>query len=191
MRRTASEVIADLELRVSSLERQSAKNYTLVANYHTIYKPNPRNLPERDFQNKILFQGPKTMFIPQPVTMTNRHNQDKQLEVFVKTQVIQEIKKLQKEIEQVFYASGFDPTLDYRTFQNSGNKFEWVLVAQRSGGGEAVSIAYVRTTDNTYNFYVAPSIKINVVDTNGRDAKAVYFFNFLSSELGMRTVRIG
>lgn len=192
MRRSASEVINDLETRVAQLEKQSARNFSLAASYHYVYQPPGRNLSEQEFHSKVLFEGPKKMFIPQARTMTNRHNQHEEIESFAKREVIREIGKIQKEIEKVFYETGLDPTVSRRSFESSGNKFEWVLVAQgRANEGERVQLAYVRTTDKTFSFYVAPSINIKILNTKGWEVKANYILNILTSELGMRTVRIG
>ena len=190
MRRTATEIIRNLEMRVAQLEKKSARTFTLFASYHTVYQPRGRNLAEQDWHSKTLFEGPKKMFIPQPLTSRNRHNQHGDVEKFVERDVIREIGKIQKEIESVFHGTGLDPTAMRQTFESSGNKFEWVMVATRQPQ-EVLQLAYVRTTDKTFSFYTAPAIDIKVLNTSGRETKAPYLLNHLASELGMRTVRIG
>jgi hypothetical protein len=183
MRRTASEVIRELEMRVAQLEKHSARNFSLVASYHTISQTKARIGAEQEFHSKVLFEGPKTMFIPQI-------NKPDNIESFAQRDVVREIGKIQKEIERVFYQTGLDPTETRQSFDSSGNRFEWVLVAQRKAyEGEVLQLAYVRTTDKTFDFYLAPSIKIKILNSKGLEIKANYILNILASELGMRVVR--
>ena len=183
MRRTASEVIRNLESRIARLEKQSAKAFTLFASYHTVSQPSGRNLADQDWHSKTLFEGSKKQFIP------SKRPEHSMVEKFVERDVIREIGKIQKEIESVFHGTGLDPTAMRQTFDSSGNKFEWVMVAD-SHPQENLQIAYVRTTDKTFSFYTAPAINIKVLNSRGRETKAPYLLNHLASELGMRTVRV-
>jgi hypothetical protein len=188
MKKSANEIIQNLETRVAQLEKKSARKFSLSADYHYVFKRSYyAKSVERVDHSKVLFEGPKKKFIPQGWS----YGVD-EINSFVERDLIQEIGKIQKEIEEVFYASGVDPTELREDFEDSGNKFEWVLVAQgRAYEGEVLKLAYVRIKDKTYNFYVAPSIEIKVLNTKGRAVKANYILNTLASELGMRTVRIG
>ena len=186
MKRSASEILRSLESRVAKLEKQSARVFTLNASYQTIYQPYTsrylQGIPrEREYHDKDIMVGPKKMFIP------SKRPDFYELESMVKRELIRDLKKLQKEITDLFH-SGVDPTTDSK-FEHSKSKFEWVLVASQREN-EKLQIAYVRTTDREYSFYIAPSITLNVLNTRGRAAKADYLFDYLRSELGYRTVRI-
>jgi hypothetical protein len=184
MKESANEIIQKLETRVAQLEKKSARNFSLSAKYHYVFKRSYyAKFTEQEYHSKVLFEGPKKKFIPQA------RGRD-EIEPFAKRDAIQEISKLQKEIEEVFYRSGVDPTELREDFESSNNKFEWVLVAQnRAYEGSVLVIAYVRTKDKTYNFRIAPSIRISVLNTKGLEVKAHYILNILASELGIRTVR--
>jgi len=183
MRRTASEVLRTLEVRIARLEKRSARTFKLFASYHSVYQPRDRDLADQDWHSKTLFEGPKKQFIP------SKRPEHSMVEKFVEGDVIREIGKIQKEIEGVFHSTGFDPTESWSTFDSSGNKFEWVMVANREPN-EVLKLAYVRTTDKTFNFYIAPAINIEVLNSSDRETKAPYLLNHLASELGMRTVRV-
>lgn len=183
MRRSASEILRNLESRIAKLEKKSARLFTLKANYHTIYLPPNRRTNNEEWHKKEMMVGPKKMFIP------SKRPDFYELESMVKRELIRDLKKLQKEITNVFHSSASDPTEFGRSFEDSKNKFEWVLVAS-DRENEELEIAYVRTIDKEYSFHVAPAITLTVLNTRGRYAKADYLFNYLRSELGYRTVRI-
>lgn len=179
-------MINDLEMRVARLEKQSARVFTLKASYHTVYQPYVsrylQGIPrETEWLGKEMMVGPKKMFIP------SKRPEFSEVESMVKRELIKDLKKLQKEITDLFH-SGVDPTAD-ASFESSGNKFEWVLVSSRRED-EELSLGYVRTTDKEYRYTIAPGISIRVLNTRGREAKASYLFDYLRSELGYRTVRV-
>jgi hypothetical protein len=186
MRKSASEIINDLEVRIARLEKSSARVFTLEANYHTVYQPYTsrylQGIPrEEEWFSKEMMVGPKKVFIP------SKRPDFSNVESMVKRELIKDLKKLQKEITDVFH-SGVDPTTD-ASFESSKNKFEWVLVSVRTED-EELSLAYVRTTDKEYRYTIAPGIRLRVLNTRGGYAKAGYLFDYLRSELGYRTVRV-
>lgn len=170
MRRLASEVIRNLERRVARLEKKSGKPFTLKVALKYVYRPGYRERVVQEYLTKVLIED-----------MAGDYSL---------REVSSEVKKLLKDVEEVFHQSGYDPTDNYHTFEVTGNNFEWVRVDGFEDDAETLHLAYVRTTDQSYNRYTSPTIEVSVRNPRNRnDSGHGYFLNKLVSDMTLRTVR--
>lgn len=182
MRRTASEVIRELERRVARLERQSAKRgYRLVAQVKLFQKGADARSDKSTYADYVdLHEAPKKQ-------LTDRWAVESTFDTYGAS-ILKEIGKLQKQAED-FFNAGWEP-------QNGGFKklrrdskveYEW-HISERQSRGEVLNLEYAPKGAVESRLY-STSITLSVRDTKGDSVKSPYVLSSLRALLRLPSLR--